>query len=220
MLAYHKQIHVDKRTTMKNQNRKAVLGRPAMKLHGEGGFNFFAVDQPSPLVLHLFLRHLVVWFAWKSFPVGRRIDGETWTRSYDLPATFCTITESLLTLVEELWNDISSFRYIIFFQIQQQNYDSKCKLSQSKSASSSDLLNLSTNAERVQKATVPKSAKFASLLKPLLFENALITLFAYCNCFVLTISRQKFNIYALFVCCFMRKYCLYDLINQSFIFGA
>ena len=146
------------------------------------------------------------------------MDGETWTRSYDLPATFCTITESLLTLVEELWNDISSFRYIIFFQIQQQNYDSKCKLTQSKSASSSDLLNLSTNAERVQKAKVPKSAKCASLLKPLLFENALITLFACCNCF--DNFKTNFNIYALFVCCFMRKYCLYDLINQSFIFGA
>ena len=30
MLAYRKQI--DKRTTMKNQNRNASLGRPAMKL--------------------------------------------------------------------------------------------------------------------------------------------------------------------------------------------
>ena len=35
-LTYHKQI--DKRTTMKNQNRSAALGRPAMKLLG-GGFN-------------------------------------------------------------------------------------------------------------------------------------------------------------------------------------
>ena len=42
MLTYHKQI--DKRTTMKNQNRSAALGRPAMKLLG--GFNLFAVDQP------------------------------------------------------------------------------------------------------------------------------------------------------------------------------
>ena len=33
----------------KNQNRRAALGRPAMKLLG--GFNSFAVDQPSPLVL-------------------------------------------------------------------------------------------------------------------------------------------------------------------------
>ena len=32
MLTYHKQI--DKRTTMKNQNRSAALGRPAMKLLG------------------------------------------------------------------------------------------------------------------------------------------------------------------------------------------
>ena len=32
---YHKQI--DKRTTMKNQNRSAALGRPAMQLLG--GFN-------------------------------------------------------------------------------------------------------------------------------------------------------------------------------------
>ena len=61
MLAYHKQI--DKRTTMKNQNRSAALGRPAMKLLG--GLNWYAVDQPSPLVLPWFLRHLVVWFAWK-----------------------------------------------------------------------------------------------------------------------------------------------------------
>ena len=35
MLTYHKQI--DKRTTMKNQNRSAALGRPAMKLLGGGG---------------------------------------------------------------------------------------------------------------------------------------------------------------------------------------
>ena len=36
----------------KNQNRRAALGRPAMKLLG--GFNQFAVDQPSPLVLPKF----------------------------------------------------------------------------------------------------------------------------------------------------------------------
>ena len=35
MLTYHKQI--DRRTTMKNQNRSAALGRPAMKLLGGGG---------------------------------------------------------------------------------------------------------------------------------------------------------------------------------------
>ena len=35
MLAYKKQI--DKRTTMKNQNRSAALGRPAMKLLDGGG---------------------------------------------------------------------------------------------------------------------------------------------------------------------------------------
>ena len=34
MLTYHKQI--DKRTTMKYQNRSAALGRPAMKLLGGG----------------------------------------------------------------------------------------------------------------------------------------------------------------------------------------
>ena len=56
--------------SLKNQNRRAALGRPAMKLLGGGsywgvgwGFNWFAVDQPSPLVLLWFLRHLVVWFA-------------------------------------------------------------------------------------------------------------------------------------------------------------
>ena len=32
---------------------------------GGGGFNLFAVDQTSPLVLPWFLRHLVFWFAWK-----------------------------------------------------------------------------------------------------------------------------------------------------------
>ena len=47
----------------KNQNRIAALGRPAMKLLG--GFNKFAIDQPSPLILLWFLRHLVVWFVWK-----------------------------------------------------------------------------------------------------------------------------------------------------------
>ena len=35
MLAYHKQI--DTRTTMKNQNRSAALGRPAKKSLGGGG---------------------------------------------------------------------------------------------------------------------------------------------------------------------------------------
>ena len=35
MLTYHKQIN--KRTTTKNQNRSAALGRPAMKLLGGGG---------------------------------------------------------------------------------------------------------------------------------------------------------------------------------------
>ena len=49
--------------SQKNQNRRAALGRPAIKLLG--GFNYFAVDQPSPLVLPWFLRHLIVRFAWK-----------------------------------------------------------------------------------------------------------------------------------------------------------
>ena len=35
MLADHKQI--DKRTTTRNQNKSAALGRPAMKLQGGGG---------------------------------------------------------------------------------------------------------------------------------------------------------------------------------------
>ena len=62
-----------KRARKKNkrrQNRGAALGRPAMKSlggggGGGGGFNKFAVDQPLPLVLPWFLRHLVVRFAWK-----------------------------------------------------------------------------------------------------------------------------------------------------------
>ena len=37
----------------KNQNRRAALGWPA---GGEGGFNYFAVDQSSPLVLLWFIR--------------------------------------------------------------------------------------------------------------------------------------------------------------------
>ena len=32
---------------------------------GGGGFNTFSVDQPLPLVLPRFVRHLVVRFAWK-----------------------------------------------------------------------------------------------------------------------------------------------------------
>ena len=47
----------------KNQNRKATLGRPSIKLLGV--FNKFVVDQPSPFVLSCFHRHLVVQFAWK-----------------------------------------------------------------------------------------------------------------------------------------------------------
>ena len=37
------------RATMKNQNRSIALGWPAMK--SVGGFNYFVVDQSSPLVL-------------------------------------------------------------------------------------------------------------------------------------------------------------------------
>ena len=47
----------------KNQNRRAALGRPAIKFLG--GFTLFAVDQPLPLVLPWFIRHLVVRFAWQ-----------------------------------------------------------------------------------------------------------------------------------------------------------
>ena len=66
MLADNKQI--DKRTAMRNQNRCAALGWPAMKLlcvcgGGGGASNSFSVDQPSPLVQPWFLRQLVVWFA-------------------------------------------------------------------------------------------------------------------------------------------------------------
>ena len=61
MLEDHK--HIAKRTIMKNQNRSATLERPAMQLLR--GFNWSAVDTLSPLVLLWFLRHLVVWFAWK-----------------------------------------------------------------------------------------------------------------------------------------------------------
>ena len=40
----------------RNQNRRAALGQPAMKLLGGGVFNLFVVDQPSPLVLPWFIR--------------------------------------------------------------------------------------------------------------------------------------------------------------------
>ena len=50
----------------KNLNRKAAFGRPAIKITGGGGGGGVeGVDQPSPLGLTWFLRHLVVWFAWK-----------------------------------------------------------------------------------------------------------------------------------------------------------
>ena len=58
-----------------NNNAPHLKSRPAMKLlegGGGGGFYEFAVDQPSPLVLPWFLRHLVVWFAWK-IPVPNNI---------------------------------------------------------------------------------------------------------------------------------------------------
>ena len=47
--------NVDKRTTMKNQNRSAALGRPAMKLLG--GFNEFAVK--SSVTCDIFFPTLV-----------------------------------------------------------------------------------------------------------------------------------------------------------------
>ena len=50
--------------SLKSQNRRAALGRPAIKLLG-GGASTVSVDQPSPLVLPWYLRHLVVRFAWK-----------------------------------------------------------------------------------------------------------------------------------------------------------
>ena len=46
MLTYHKQI--DKRTTMKNQNRSAALGRPAMKLLG-ASTSFLVFGRPTPV---------------------------------------------------------------------------------------------------------------------------------------------------------------------------
>ena len=49
--------------SLKKQNRKATLGRPAIKLLRTS--TSFAVDQPSPLVLPWFLRHLVDRFASK-----------------------------------------------------------------------------------------------------------------------------------------------------------
>ena len=55
--------------SLKSQNRRAAFGRPAIKLlgwgGGGGGGNYFAVDQPSPVVLPWFLRHLVFRFARK-----------------------------------------------------------------------------------------------------------------------------------------------------------
>ena len=60
-----------KRTTMRNQSRNAALGRPAMKLLG--GFNYFAVNQPSPLDMHWFLRHLIVLFAWSTVHIPKKI---------------------------------------------------------------------------------------------------------------------------------------------------
>ena len=43
------------------KNRRAAFGRQAVKLVGEGGdFNYFSVDQPSPIVLLCYLRLLVV----------------------------------------------------------------------------------------------------------------------------------------------------------------
>ena len=51
MLTYHKQI--DKRTTMKNQNRSAALGRPAMKLLGGGGGASTSLRSTNPRLLYL-----------------------------------------------------------------------------------------------------------------------------------------------------------------------
>ena len=48
----------------KEPKQKRRLGTASNK-NWEGGFNLFAVDQPSPLVLPWFLRHLVVRFACK-----------------------------------------------------------------------------------------------------------------------------------------------------------
>ena len=59
MLADHKQV--DKRTTMKNQNRNADLGRPAMKLLR--GIQLVC-GRPN-LALCSALVPFVVWFAWK-----------------------------------------------------------------------------------------------------------------------------------------------------------
>ena len=47
----------------KNQNRRAALGRPAMKLLGAS--TSLRSTHPLPLVLQWFLRHLIVWFARK-----------------------------------------------------------------------------------------------------------------------------------------------------------
>ena len=60
MLVYHKQM--DKRTTMKSQNRSAALGRPAMKLLGVGGI---VCGRPSLALSSALATQTVVRFAWK-----------------------------------------------------------------------------------------------------------------------------------------------------------
>ena len=59
MLTYHKQIHVDKRTTMKNQNRSAALARPAMKLRGGGASTSLLVSYFDLILLDSFVLETV-----------------------------------------------------------------------------------------------------------------------------------------------------------------
>ena len=51
MGSYTGDHNADKRTTMKNQNRRAALGRPAMKLQGGGGGALQLVCGRSTLAL-------------------------------------------------------------------------------------------------------------------------------------------------------------------------
>ena len=55
MLADNKQI--DKRTTMRNQNRSAALGRPAMKLLGASTSRKENPQKPTQLSSRLFQRY-------------------------------------------------------------------------------------------------------------------------------------------------------------------
>ena len=97
MLTYHKQI--DKRTTMKNQNRSAALGRPAMKLlGGGGGLQLNQSKSESPLIVYKRDEEGVCYFLKSRLPTAQgTVNGKKVKALRNTGCTGCVVRRSLVS---------------------------------------------------------------------------------------------------------------------------